>query len=291
MRVRVSSIGLLIPSRRSPGFVYPVHIDRASIDALPAKPGVYRFLDEDGRPLYIGKSINIRARVMSHLRTPEEAAMLQQSRWVDFRQTAGEIGALLLEAQSIKAEQPPYNCLLKDTAEAFGLQWKEGALPQIVGLREVAPAERKTVFGLFVSRGAAFEGLRSLLRRHLLCPALLGMETIIKGRACFSFQTGCCTGACIGKETRTVHDGRLADALARLDAAIWPYDGPIGIVEESDGWRQTHVIDRWLYIGSMEGRRKKLKRPRRHYFDIDIYKILVKPLLLGELTVVPVECG
>lgn len=291
MRARISSIGLVIPSRRPDRFIYPDHIDRASLDALPCKPGVYRFLDEAGQPLYIGKSVSIRTRVLSHLRTPEEASMLQQSRRVDFCQTAGEIGALLLEAQAIKAQQPPYNCLLKDTAEAFGLRWIEGGLPQIVALREVAPAERAFVFGLFVSRSAAFEGLRGLLRRHRLCPAVLGMETTVKGRACFSFQTGCCAGACIGKETRTAHDARLAEALQRLEAAIWPYDGPIGIVEENDGWRQTHVVDRWLYIGSMEGRRKKLKRPRHHYFDIDIYKILVKPLLLGELTVVPVDCS
>jgi excinuclease Cho len=74
-------------------FVYPTHIDPESLRLLPNKPGVYIFRGDHDAPLYIGKSIKIRGRILSHLRTPEEARMLAQSRHVEFRQTAGDIGA------------------------------------------------------------------------------------------------------------------------------------------------------------------------------------------------------
>ena len=80
------------------------------IEALDNDPdmrssGVYIFRGEGTLPLYIGKSVDIRARVMSHLRAPDEAKMMAQTRQVDCIETAGEIGALLLEAQMIKAHR------------------------------------------------------------------------------------------------------------------------------------------------------------------------------------------
>ncbi len=60
-------------------YEYPEHL-RSFLNDLPTRPGVYLFHGEMYMPLYIGKSVNIRSRVLSHLRTPDEAAMLRQSR-------------------------------------------------------------------------------------------------------------------------------------------------------------------------------------------------------------------
>jgi excinuclease Cho len=287
MRLRVTSVGLIIPADPFAHFTYPAHIDRASLDALPRKPGVYLFRDRHGTPIYIGKSVNIRSRVLSHLRTAEEASMLQESCTVDFLRTAGEVGALLLESQMIKKLQPAWNAQLKESGEAFALRLEEGETrPQAVGSTGVDFADGSALYGLFPSRSAAQEGLRMLVRRHMLCPALTGLETAARGRACFSRQIGRCRGACIGNESLETHHARLRAALEQLQASVWPYAGQVGIVEESDGWRQIHVIDRWCYLGSLEGRRKKLKRPAKPFIDIDTYKILAKPMLRGELTIV-----
>ena len=65
----------------------------------PREHPVYFFYAEgDSIPLYIGKSIDIRSRLLSHLRAPEEARMLRQAQRIEYPQTAGEIGALLLES-------------------------------------------------------------------------------------------------------------------------------------------------------------------------------------------------
>jgi excinuclease Cho len=289
MRTRVTSVGLIILPDPYEHFEYPAHINRACLEALPHKPGVYFFRGRDGVPIYIGKSINIRSRVLSHLRTAEEAAMLRDSHTVDFVRTAGEIGALLLESHLVKKLQPFYNVKLREYAEVFSLHLAPGETrPLVIGSTETDLTAQDDLFGLFASRRTAEEGLRALVRQHMLCPALTGLETVIHNRACFARQLRRCMGACIGEESLDAHHARLRAALQGLQTSVWPYAGPIGIVEESDGLRQIHVVNRWSYLGSLEGRRKKLRMPARQFIDIDIYKILVKPLSNGELDIVTV---
>ena len=59
MPALVTSVGLFKPDPAD-SFTYPDHIDPDSLAALPSAPGVYIFLDERERPLYIGKSVNVR---------------------------------------------------------------------------------------------------------------------------------------------------------------------------------------------------------------------------------------
>ncbi|QDZ30626.1 endonuclease [Noviherbaspirillum sp. UKPF54] len=285
MRPRITSVGLVMPPRPVE-FEYPAHIDRASIDALPGKPGVYLFRNRHGAPIYIGKSVNIRTRVLSHLRTAEEAAMLQQVRSVDYVRMAGEIGALLLESKLIKQWQPAFNVLLRDVGQMFSIRMDAGGLPQVAGSAD-PEFSGACLHGLFVSRSAAEQGLRALVRQHGLCPVLTGLEVATRKRACFAHQIGQCRGACIGLESRQAHQARLLRALEQLQASVWPYPGPIGIVEQEDGLRQVHVIDHWSYIDSLQGRRTGFRRSTRMEIDIDVYKILARPLAEGELQIVP----
>ncbi|WP_019140892.1 hypothetical protein [Noviherbaspirillum massiliense] len=297
MQTRITSVGLIVPRNPAAEFEYPYHIDRVSLDALPSKPGIYIFRDELDRPLYIGKSVNIRSRVLSHLRTPEEARMLQQSRYVEFQRTAGEIGALLLESRLIKEQQPLHNKKLRRTREMCTLHLPDGApnaAPEIIYARDHDFARTEGLYGLFATRKAAQEKLRSIVEEERLCPALTGLETVSRGRACFSRQISRCLGACVGEESMEDHHRRLKAALEQMRVMVWPYAGPMGIVEECEGWRQTHVIDRWFYLGSIDHKnkgRRTLKRPVRQTFDVDTYKIVVKPLMSGELRVEPVILG
>jgi excinuclease Cho len=279
----VTSVGLIVLPDPAESFIYPAHVDRASIDALPAAPGVYLFLDRHDVPVYIGKSVNIRTRVLSHLRAPEEAAMLAATHRVDCIRTAGEIGALLLESRLIKQMQPAFNVLLRWTGDIFSLRLESGKL-QVVGSCDddfdIGPR-----YGLFPSRSTAQQGLEKLVRQHMLCPAFTGIEKATNGRACFAHQIGHCRGACAGKEPVQEHGARLQHALEQLEAEVWPYAGPIGIVEENEGQRDVHVVERWSHLCTLQGRRKTFRRPARRNIDIDVYKILSKPLLANELQV------
>jgi excinuclease Cho len=293
MQSRITSTGLIVRREAAEAFVYPDHIDRASLDALPSKPGIYIFRDENDKPLYIGKSVNIRSRVLSHLRTPEEARMLQQSRYVEFRRTAGDIGALLLESRLIKEMQPLHNKKLRRTREMCTLHLGPDTreTPRIVYARDCDFAQTADLFGLFATRKAALEKLRGIIDDGMLCPALSGLETLTHGRPCFARQIGRCLGACTGAESREEHHRRMRDALEEMRIVVWPYQGPMGIVEECDGWRQTHIIDRWFYLGSIDDAsgKRAFKRPSSRSFDVDTYKILVRPMMRGELRMEPVS--
>jgi excinuclease Cho len=286
MRSRVTSVGLIVRPSLASGFTYPDHIDRASLDAVPRQPGVYLFIGHDGAPVYIGKSVCLRSRVLSHLRTPEEAAMLRDTARVEFRRTAGEIGALLLESRLIKQMQPPYNALLRKVRNTFALALDgDSVQPRICGSGDDAPG--RVLFGLFGSRMSAEEGLRALARRHGLCPALLGLENQVCGRGCFSRQIGRCRGACIGTESAATHAARLRAALAGMQESVWPFAEAVGIIERGTGLRQVHVVDRWAYLGSLEGRRRRLIETGPRLVDIDTYKILAAPLLGGNMELAP----
>jgi excinuclease Cho len=292
MQARITSVGLVLQPDPADTFEYPHHIDRASLDALPSKPGIYIFRDEQDRPLYIGKSVNLRSRVLSHLRTPEEARMLQQSRYVEFRRTAGDIGALLLESRLIKELQPLHNKKLRRTREMCTLRLTDGvkSVPEIVYARDHDFAKTEDLFGLFATRKAALEKLRAIVEAEKLCPAMSGLETATHGRACFARQIARCLGACTGEESADHHYRRLRTALEEMRVIVWPYTGPMGIVEECDGWKQIHVIDHWFYICSIDDADSPplIRQPARRTFDVDTYKILVRPMVRGELRIEPV---
>ena len=95
----------------------PPYLDTAGLNTLPDAPGVYLFYGENDVPLYVGKSITLRTRVMSHFSadhaSEREFRLSQQVRRVAHIQTDGELGALLEEARLIKDLQPTHNRQLR----------------------------------------------------------------------------------------------------------------------------------------------------------------------------------
>jgi DNA polymerase III subunit epsilon len=91
----------------------PACLDRAMVDTIPEAPGVYLLYGETGNPLYVGKSKSMRSRVLAHfaddLRSSREMQLAREVRHVEFERTAGELGALLREAELVKALLPVYN--------------------------------------------------------------------------------------------------------------------------------------------------------------------------------------
>jgi DNA polymerase-3 subunit epsilon len=108
--------------------ILPPHLERAAIDAIPEAPGVYLFYGEGGTPLYVGKSVAMRTRVLAHfsddLRSRKEMQLAREVRRVDWRRTAGELGALLTGARLVKELAPAYNRQLRKPAELCGPEWR-----------------------------------------------------------------------------------------------------------------------------------------------------------------------
>ena len=245
-------------------YEYPEHL-RSFLNDLPTRPGVYLFHGEsDTMPLYIGKSVNIRSRVLSHLRTPDEAAMLRQSRRISWICTAGEIGALLLEARLIKEH--------------------------VVYAKEVDFSRAPNLFGLFANRRAALQALQSIADEQKLCYGLLGLEPLSRGRACFRSALKRCAGACCGKESHEEHALRLRQSLERLRVVCWPWQGTVALKEQHPEMTQYHIIQNWLWLGavnSLEDATTLIRTPAG--FDHDGYKILCKPLLSGNYEITELD--
>jgi excinuclease Cho len=255
------------------------------VSGLPHAPGVYIFHGDGGLPLYIGKSIDIRARVLSHLRNPDEARMMSLTRRIEVLETAGEIGALLLESHLIKTQSPLFNQRLrrlKTLCSVQLIQQPEGLRPALVDGRQVQHGITPGLYGLFSSMHAAKQKLTTVAHQHRLCLQCMGLEKAT-ARGCFGWQIKQCAGACVGQESRAVHDDRLREALQELQVHTWPFDGAVNMVERRGDWVQKHRILNWSYQGTSCNRQlsPSLFDAGPPRFDLDTYQIVLKPLLLN----------
>ena len=258
----------------------PAGLPEGALDDIPEAPGVYLFYGDNGAVLYVGKSINLRSRVMAHFsgdhRSAKDMKIAQQIKRVDWLETAGELGALIEEARLVKSLAPVYNRRLRRTTELCAWRWRveePATAPRLVTARELEQGGFDDLHGLFRSRAAAIEGLREIAAANQLCPIVLGLE---KGNGpCFAHQLKRCRGACVGKESRVSHALRLAAALAQLKMRPWPFRGRIGVREKEAG--ALIVLDRWCYLGTVrsEAELGELAETRpQPVFDADTYKIL-----------------
>ena len=261
----------------------PSNIERSLVDDLPDSPGVYLFYGENDLPLYIGKSTNIRQRVLSHFTADhshvKEMSLSQQLRRIDWIETAGELGALLMEAKLIKSLQPIHNRRLrrKNALCAWQLQQQaEHLRPVLTWADDLDFGAQDNLYGLYHSQRDAQKALRSIAEQNQLCLSVLGIEKTTKGRPCFARQLKKCNGACIGLEKPVEHAARLLIAMNKLKLATWRYPGAVAI-QEGD---ELHVIDHWCYLGTAKNEAdvQDLLGASRPEFDRDTYLILSKAL-------------
>ncbi|NBY68121.1 MAG: endonuclease, partial [Betaproteobacteria bacterium] len=262
-------------------FSLPLNAD--TLAQLPRTSGVYIFKGAGTLPLYIGKSVDIRSRVMAHLRAEDEVEMMSQSLQLECIETAGEIGALLLESHLIKCLNPIFNVRLRRLRSLCTLQIEKqsgGWKPNIVSGKDLGLGKVDGLYGLFGSVHSAQSKLRELADQHRLCLGLLGLEKISK-RGCFGLQVKTCLGACVGHEERHAHDERMLSALTDMKVHAWPFEGAIELVEQSGDWVQRHRIQDWRYLSTTCSKSSALKVSVQQSFDLDTYKILVKPIMIG----------
>lgn len=268
---------------------------------IPEGPGVYLFygLSEDNKdiPLYVGKSVNLRTRVMSHFsgdhRVHKDMRIAAEVKRIDWIETAGELGALIEEARLVKKLSPIHNRQLRRNTELCAWHWpgqRHDTAPQLISARELSGVEFRDLYGLFRSRRAAIEALREIAAEHQLCNAILGLEKRSagsRGGACFAYQIKRCRGACTGAETTEAHALRLAAALTGLRVKAWPFPGRIGVRETSaDGERcELHVLDQWCHLGTIKSEEELQALDDgspRPLFDLDTYKILTRYFYNGK---------
>jgi DNA polymerase-3 subunit epsilon len=260
----------------------PPNLDPAAIDELPDGPGVYLFYGENALPLYVGKSKELKKRILSHFAADHAAAkemsLAQQVRRIECIETGGEIGALLKEAALIKSLQPIHNRTLRrnddlcfwQLVEARPGEWR----PRLLPASELGTRLQEHLYGPFKTAREANRTLTELAKEHRLCHALLGLEKVKPGKPCFAHQLQQCKGTCVGREPVSFHSARLMGALGSLRLAPWPFPGPAWIREGDE----VHLIDQWRHIGTArcEADLHALLDSSLPDFDRDSYRILQK---------------
>jgi len=262
----------------------PPNIDQELIDSIPDAPGCYIFYGENRTPLYIGKSISLRSRVMGHfqgsLTQRKEMKLSLQVRDIDWIETSGELGALILESKLIKERMPSMNIKLRRSRDlcAWSLTEDIGGVlkPSLVNHKDLMPGLQENLFGLFYNKREANSYLKAIAKKCRLCEVLLGLEKAVDGKACFGYQVKQCGGACIGIMPTEMHNLQLKMVMELYRVQVWPYKGPIAIKDNGD----MIVLDKWCYLGTAinEDELTELKSAGDVEFDLDIYKIVKKAL-------------
>jgi len=264
----------------------PAGLDAAMLEDLPDTPGVYLLYDPQGAALFAGRASNLRTQVLAHwsekgARARELRAALQSGS-LEWFTTAGPLGTALRQLRLIESLAPRHNRPPRARNEAWAVHWDPAADAVALVDLQAAGGPASDLFGPFRSRRDALAALRGLSREHVLCPQALGLES--GSGSCSAHALQQCHGVCAGKESRAAHTLRLAQALARLRLAAWPFPGPIAIVEEDPlgTRRELHVADDWRYLGSAsspaEARELAVDSRDAPTFDIDIFRVLARAL-------------
>ncbi len=259
----------------------PAHLPPELADELPEGPGVYRYFAEDDALLYVGRSSSLRARILAQLGEPPAGsrdALLAREVWrVEWSETAGELGAMLREAQLIKLGKPRYNRRAREGGVSATLRPRSDKSGRVdtVSLDELEARELAECFGVFRSHKDARKALIELARSRDLCLKVLGCEDC-EG-SCFAMQMGKCKGACVGREAVLLHDMRVRMALSALKIKRWPFAGRIALRERSRAMEEFHVLEHWAYVGSARCEEDLAALGARDQaFDADVYKILLR---------------
>lgn len=264
----------------------PKYLKEEDIDLIPESPGVYIFYGENDMPLYVGKSVNMRDRVLSHFSSDftstKEMNLSQQVQRIETEVTAGELGALLRETELVKKLQPLYNRQLRIKRELYFLRKEKNKDGYETAYVEVADSldmeDSENILGIFRSKKQVKDFLAGQVKEHSLCPRLLGLEKT-KG-PCFSSKLGICHGACTKKEKPIKYNLRFYEAFAKTKIKSWPFNSPVTIRETDmfNGRRDEFVVSNWkiLEVRSLREETMEVKDVSDTPFDLDTYRILTK---------------
>ncbi|WP_404364988.1 exonuclease domain-containing protein [Marinobacter sp.] len=267
----------------------PSHLPVDVLNDLPRSPGVYRFYGENDVLLYVGKSTSIQQRVASHFsgdhNTSRGIRLSESLRRVEWTETAGELGALLLELKQIKKLKPLFNRRSRaaKTLVSIELVASDQGYLQAALAREIETHRLGGYYGLFRSKKEAEKALVGIAAKNDLCNRLLGLEPARPG-PCFQRSLNRCRGACEGGEDVTRYNLRAQIAFHALRLKTWPWQGPVGVVERDaiSGRSEILVFYNWMHVATVADEQSLADLSLAGLpvtFDHDSYKLVVRALM------------
>ncbi len=207
---------------------------------LPDTPGVYLFLDREGKVIYVGKAKSLRKRVASYFTgkvTGKTKVLVSRIASLDHVVVESESDALLLENNLIKKYQPRYNILLKDDKSYPWICIKKEPFPRVFMTRNVI-RDGSEYFGPYTSARMVRTLLDLIRQLYTLrtCKLNLTKKNIEAGkfRVCLEYHLGKCKAPCIGKQTEEEYDrdiqnvrmilkGNIREVIKHLEGLMQEY--------------------------------------------------------------------
>jgi DNA polymerase III subunit epsilon len=197
-------------------------LPRSAVATLPRRPGIYRFTGESGELLYIGKATDLQQRVSSYLtnsagHSRKTLDLIRHIRAVSVEETGSELEASLLEAEQIRAHQPPYNVLRKHLPRIAYLKLTVADRHPRLSIAARPSGRRARFFGPFRSRAHADRALDSLVRAFRLRTCAGRLDPAPAVAPCFQGQIGNCTMPCNATAATDAYAAQVRDFTAFFD--------------------------------------------------------------------------
>lgn len=188
---------------------------------IPTNPGVYRFRDDAGRVLYVGKAKNLRARLSNYfapLHTLHERTrrMVTTATGVEWTVVGSDVEALQLEYMWIKEFSPPFNVRYKDDKSyPFLAITLADEAPRVMVTRNPRIRGAK-YFGPYPKVWAVHEVIDLMIKVFPIrtCSDSAYKRAMATGRPCFPGQIGRCGGPCSMRVTIEEHRAIVDDFVA-----------------------------------------------------------------------------
>ncbi len=207
------------------------------------RPGVYQMLDADGSPLYVGKSIHVRTRLLSYFRAPagdKAAKLILETGRIRWEYIPNEFSTLVREMRLIQRWQPRFNRQHKRKRMYAFVKLTRERAPRILPVTRAVP-DGSLYFGPFPAVGNVGRTVRDLAHALGLrdCPGATPvffddqLEVFGEGRTplCMRAELGTCLAPCCGGTSskdyqrgvvaaRSFLEGRSRAPLAELESRI-----------------------------------------------------------------------
>ncbi len=200
---------------------------KLKIKNLPDNPGIYQYIDKNGKIIYIGKAKNLKKRVTSYFTKNHPhgkvRVLVKQIRDIKYTVVETETDALLLENNLIKKYTPKYNVMLKDDKTYPWIVIKNEPFPRVFLTRHYIQ-DGSVYFGPYTSVKLArsFIDLFHKLFYLRTCKYSLTPENIEKGkfRVCLEYHIKRCKAPCIGNQDETEYLNYIAQVKKILKGNI-----------------------------------------------------------------------
>jgi DNA polymerase III subunit epsilon len=178
---------------------------RGLADTMPAAPGVYVFRDQQGRPLYVGTSRDLRARVRQYFGPGETRArmaeMIGLAERVDPIVCAHSLEAEVRELRLIAEHKPPYNRRSRHPERAVWLRLTREPFPRLAVVRRLGSDDGAAYLGPFGSRKAAARAVAAVYDAVPLRQCTSRIPVGGRGTACVLHEIDRCEAPCEGRVT------------------------------------------------------------------------------------------